>query len=470
MFKKILSGVKALGKNLKNGGGSKKKKEPESIDKKIIKIISKSFFWMVSHFFVVISAVVILSISGVSVAVIMPKSPPKKVQVCDTSPATISNSGAATGEWTQDGTEANKVAKEVWDYWNSKGFSAAAIAGIIGNISAEDGTFELERNEMGNGGGAGLYQFTPASKFAPAGDAKWKDPAAQSEWMMVNEVKNRPEYAKITSVQEASESWCDWFERPNPSVAHKDQRAAGAQKAYEMWGSTASQDGSSSVIDQSASNAGTSSSSSSKSNSDSCDDVSSTSNVAAGMIFKKESKGIILNAGLDDANHTNIPGAVPLHGPGAHDGWDVNSIADPSGNSEEDIFAAAAGDVVGLSNGVSGVLQFITLKLSDGSYLEYQEFKAGSIPSSIQKGTKVTAGQKIGQIGDAGSTGGVHSGKYVHITWADKDAQPDSKGSVTGYSANSHTQSFGDLVGIKADKWVNATQQYTWDQMTKIKQ
>jgi hypothetical protein len=472
MLRGIIGGLRAIGQKLTNTGPKKKKKsnKKESTGKKVGKFLVRSAVWMFTHSFIVIIFITLISIAGVSVAVIMPKGSPKHVQVCDTPKTTTANSDAATGDWTQDGTQANKTAKAVWDYLNNKHWSAAAIAGAVGNISVEDGSFVLEQQQIGGGGGVGLFQFTPGTKFAQPGSPDWQDVGKQIEYFIAHQgVAQNPDYTKMTDVQAAALKWED-FEGPSrgDDNGHAARRIAGAQKAYEMWGSTASQDGSGSVIDQASSSAGTTASSSKSSNND-CDTDSTSSNVTAGMVFAKDSKGIVLNAGLDDVNHEDIPGATPYHGPGAHDGWDINSITDPSGSKEEDIYAIAPGDVVGLSNGVAGVLQFIDIKLSDGTYLEYQEFKSGSIPSSIQKGTKVTAGQKIGQIGDAGATGGVHSGKYVHITWADSGAQVDSKGSVTGYSANSHTRSLGELLGINADRWVNAPQTYTWDQMSKIK-
>lgn len=88
---------------------------------------------------------------------------------------TTASAGGASGSWTQSGTEANKTAKELFDYWTGKGMSGAQAAGIVGNVAGvEDPSLELHKQESG-GSGQGLYQFTPGSKYTnnPKSDQSW---------------------------------------------------------------------------------------------------------------------------------------------------------------------------------------------------------------------------------------------------------------------------------------------------------
>src|SRR5699024_3790387 len=133
----------------------------------------------------------------------------------DSSP---SYSGEA-GEWTDDGTKSNEIAEDMWDYWKDKGFSGAAIAGVMGNV-AHEGGFDIPDRAEGNyggdsksdgisegvipetmshyptgetgkkEGGAGHYQFTPYTKFAEEGDDDWKSTEKQSDFVWSSEVED----------------------------------------------------------------------------------------------------------------------------------------------------------------------------------------------------------------------------------------------------------------------------------------
>lgn len=404
--------------------------------------------------------------------------PPK---VCDVSQTATNNANDSnvTGDWTKEGTATNKVAKEIWDFWNKKGYSAAAIAGVLGNVDVESDGFVPDRAQGGGsmmkdnpvGGGGGLYQFTSYKKFAEIGDAKWNDVEAQNTFVWNSEAHSFRGYATMTNVAEAAQKWFDLYERGDPSAAHMERRQASAQKAYEMWGSTASSTGSESVIGQtgSASNATLSDASAKQAND--CQTQNGTFDGTIARIFDEKYQGLVLNAGLDDENHIFINsynGGPGVHGPGAHDGWDINAIGDPGGNDSENIYAVAGGKIVGLNRGANGGLLAVVIQLENKNYLQYQEFKTGSIPSDLQKGQNIKAGTKIGEIGSAEGTGGVHMGKYVHVSYYSKDAKISATDSVTHYGSTKDTLSLGELLGIKADKWVNASQRYTWADMTAI--
>lgn len=400
-----------------------------------------------------------------------------KTVVCsvDQSSTDNANDTAITGDWTKDGTPTNKVAKEIWDFWNKKGYSAAAIAGVVGNVYAESGFVPNKAQGGGSmlkdtpvGGGGGLYQFTPYTKYAKIGDSKWNDVSSQNDFVWDSEAKGFKGYATITSVNDATQKWFSLYERGAVATAHMDVRTAAAEAAYKMWGSTASQTGSDSVIDQGSDAADANSSDTSATASNACQTQDNTVDGSIAKPFDDKLKGLTLNAGLDDPNHTGIGNTVGVHGPGAHDGWDVDPLGDPSGSTSPAIYAIAGGKIEGLGRGTDGNLLFVNIKLSNGNYLQYQEFKAGSIPSNLQKGQSIKAGTKIGEIGDAGSSGGIHSGKYVHIAYSDKTTPVNGHGGIEQWGASTHTLGVAALLGIKDDKWVAAPKTYTWKDMTAL--
>ena len=129
---------------------------------------------------------------------------------CSNQPETsaeIAASGGTGGDWTKPGTKAYNNAKSTFDAWTQKvGTSGAAAAGIVGWINTEGGWGIVDRAEghvgtddeskagvsegvvpipSGNykDGGAGVYQFTPYTKYAPLRDPKWLDMAAQTEFV-----------------------------------------------------------------------------------------------------------------------------------------------------------------------------------------------------------------------------------------------------------------------------------------------
>ncbi|MBC2242228.1 phage tail tip lysozyme [Listeria booriae] len=183
--------------------------------------------------------------------------------VSDSSSSTTATSG---GDWTKKGTGANKVAIEIWDYWKSKGFGGPAISGVLGNI-AHEGGFEMpdraeghygddpKENSISEGvvpliggpqypigktgiqeGGAGLYQFTPYSKFAMVGDAKWKSVKAQGDFVWTSEVQKAKwlsDYIQISSVEDAVSVWFAKYER---GASLNPAKIESGKKAYTLFG------------------------------------------------------------------------------------------------------------------------------------------------------------------------------------------------------------------------------------------
>lgn len=182
------------------------------------------------------------------------------------------NSGAV-GDWSKEGSKSYNIAKKVWDYWKGKGFNGSAISGVMGNIDHEGGFDIPDRAEghyggdsktdgissgvvpsVGSGypvgasgkpeGGAGHYQFTPYSKFAPLGDSKWLDSDKQSDFVWTSEVKSaswRAEYSNSSSPEQASKDWFKYYER---GASYNPAKDASAKKAYEVFGGASIPNGS----------------------------------------------------------------------------------------------------------------------------------------------------------------------------------------------------------------------------------
>lgn len=90
-----------------------------------------------------------------------------------------SGMSGSDGDWKKEGTEAYKVAKEVFDYWVGKGLGGATASGIVGNVYQES-KFEPTRKQTPYGtytddpktvtgaigtNGYGLYQISPGAKY-----------------------------------------------------------------------------------------------------------------------------------------------------------------------------------------------------------------------------------------------------------------------------------------------------------------
>lgn len=192
---------------------------------------------------------------------------------CDPSESdgTASAGAGTAGAWTQPGTTAYNNAKATFDSWAHIGASGAAAAGIVGWVNTEGGFEIVDRaeghyghDEQGNGvsagvtpipsgaypvGGAGIYQFTPFTKFAPLSDPKWLNMDEQTKFVM-NLVKKGDwipsqdltgghhsfrEFTHATNPEEATLMW-NAYERGDVRYIPKAQKQADARKAYEMFG------------------------------------------------------------------------------------------------------------------------------------------------------------------------------------------------------------------------------------------
>lgn len=186
-----------------------------------------------------------------------------------TSGATVSTVVSDT-DWTHEGSTAYNNAKLVFDSWVSKGLSGASASGIVGWVNSEGGFALVDRaeghygtDELTNGlsagvipsggsgyevGGGGIYQFTPYTKFAEAGDSKWLDVDAQNtfvaqailsgDWNASMDLTGGnhsfQQMAQMTDPQQATLVW-QAYERGNTAYIDQSQKQADAQTAYDMF-------------------------------------------------------------------------------------------------------------------------------------------------------------------------------------------------------------------------------------------
>jgi hypothetical protein len=144
--------------------------------------------------------------------------------------------------WTKEGTTAYKNALDTVNYWKDQGLSGIDISGIIGNIGgAENTSFTLDLAEYSGGGGGGLYQFTPSSKYTGWSkfDGKWSA-ANQGQFVVESEPQSVLAYINKnhTSPSDAAESWANIYERPEAGAlaASLQARKDAAEKAYKVFG------------------------------------------------------------------------------------------------------------------------------------------------------------------------------------------------------------------------------------------
>lgn len=328
-------------------------------------------------------------------------------------------SAGATGAWTQQGTDAYKNAKAVFDYWTGKGMSGAQAAGIVGNIGgAEDKGFVLDKKEEGGGSGGGLYQFTPYSKYLnnSKSDKSWSV-QNQSDVVIALEpqtMKSFFEKTKSGTPEEAAEAWMNLYERPSASARSQTlgDRQKAARTAYELFGG-------SSISAKDSFLGGVVSSGDAGASAEESSDTCSTS-AGSGEDWGWPFKSIKNNK--PQISGEQLFGASQSRPSGFHDGVDFGN----ANYGGEDILAVHSGKVIEI--GYKGSTQsdlgcYVVTKGSDKYYVIYQEFafskEQGAKYLKVKEGDEVKTGQTIAQLAKRGE-GGSPEITHVHIGVADK--------------------------------------------------
>ena len=183
----------------------------------------------------------------------------------DDDPANVK--GGSGGAWTKKGTKAYKNAKAVFNAFVKHGFSGTAAAAVVGWVQSEGGFDLLDRAEghygssekengisagvrpiNDQGGGGGIFQFTPYTKFAPLGSKKWLSADAQIKYVLksISQGDWNTQYSGGLSIRQFAKStgspasvWKGWdgYERGNESaVAQAKPTKQGDMKtAYKLF-------------------------------------------------------------------------------------------------------------------------------------------------------------------------------------------------------------------------------------------
>lgn len=337
----------------------------------------------------------------------------KNVNNCATNSSDFKDSKitGGQGDWGKQGTRAYNTAKQVWEYWVAYGMNGAQVGGIVGNIGgAENKAFVLDLKEYSGGGGGGLYQFTPYTKYLKGSDGSWSV-KSQSDFVVKSEPASVKRYMSTTqnkSPETAAIAWMNIYERPSAAArtASSGARQSAARKAYQLFGGDKIK-GKSSTL-SSAINAATDATIESQSN---CDDDDMPSSGEWGWPFKgmsyKSAKAIIKNEPYQGFGYTG-GGRVN----GYHDGVDFGTAR----YNNQTINAIHGGKVTkiahsGTTNDTLGWYVWVTS--SDGWNEIYQEFGFSNSDKQyikVKVGQNVKTGDAIGYLTAHGNVNHVHIG------------------------------------------------------------
>lgn len=138
----------------------------------------------------------------------------------------------------QESISGGTNARKVWNYWKKQGVSDAGVAGILGNIAYEDGTFNPSTVQT-RGTAVGLYQFDPGGQLP--GYKKWVSGRKGG----INSLLNQCNYVyhvvhgtswyntsikRAKNAGSAAKSWEENFERPQNYQDRSDKANAYLKK------------------------------------------------------------------------------------------------------------------------------------------------------------------------------------------------------------------------------------------------
>lgn len=152
------------------------------------------------------------------------------------------------------------VARQIWNYFKSQGWSDYACAALIGNFEAECSLKPNLQETGGTGIGLGQWSYGRRTKFLNWLKSTGKnitDIVAQCEYIIHENVwyggtktlynsgglkhsskaNSLSEFGKFNyeRLSDAVDDWCWHWESPNYQKAHMDRRQGAAQDAYNMF-------------------------------------------------------------------------------------------------------------------------------------------------------------------------------------------------------------------------------------------
>ncbi|WP_097006496.1 phage tail tip lysozyme [Lacrimispora amygdalina] len=156
----------------------------------------------------------------------------------------------------------SSVAKQIWDYFKSKGWSDYACAALIGNIEAECGMKVVQQETGGTGIGMVQWSYGRRTKFLKWLDAKGynlSNVEAQCEYLLIENVwykgnvtlynsgglKHQSKASSLnefgtysySQLSDAVDDFLWHWESPNYKYAQWDRRQGAAQDAYNLFAS-----------------------------------------------------------------------------------------------------------------------------------------------------------------------------------------------------------------------------------------
>lgn len=332
----------------------------------------------------------------------------------DGSDSADSSGGGATGDWTQKGTEANKVAQQTFDHLTKKeGFSGAGGAGAVAVANRESG---FNPKAINSGGGvAGLFQWSGfvnsvnGNRIISEGSIKAGDMSTltvDNELKLVHYELNhgysrvKKDVGTASDPAEAALKWSEEYEgvslsdsQTKPVDIQNDAKAA-----YVTFGGSKISANSALLGAIDAATSGVENADKQEQENSGCGSSSSSSSGEAGN-WAWPFKSI---KGKPQISGEQLFGSSASRTGGFHDGIDFGTV--PYNN--QDILAIHGGTVYKI--GHQGYTQndlgwFVCVKSDDGYYEVYQEFAfadgdRGAI--SVKEGDKVNTGDKIGTLSD----------------------------------------------------------------------
>lgn len=133
---------------------------------------------------------------------------------------------------------------KLWNYFVTHGYSEAATAGILGNLSVESG-LDPTKQQYGGGPGRGLAQWTVNGgrwkgllNLANQKGTEWTDLITQAEWIQKEMeagswIKDISGFKNVSSVDNATTIFCTQYERPG--IPHLDTRIKKANEYYNKF-------------------------------------------------------------------------------------------------------------------------------------------------------------------------------------------------------------------------------------------
>lgn len=271
---------------------------------------------------------------------------------------------------TADGTvSGNTTEEKIWNFLRAQGFTAAAAAGVMGNMYAESGMI-VGIEEYGGGGGYGLCQWTGSRRtdlvnWCANNGYSYSSLEGQLNFLMYEvETYGYTYIMTMESVEQATRAWLTDFERAG--IARWDVRISAANDYYNRWHMYEQIPAASGVI------------------------------VAEGDGLYTGSVGWPFAGGAGTVTQQFVYGG--------HRGWDISTRG--GGGAGSPVLAVEGGVVVGagwqLDDWSYG--NAVTIQHTSGLCTRYAHLSS----INVSAGMRVSKGQQIGVEGNTGNSYGTH--------------------------------------------------------------